>query len=81
MDGFTIFILIWAGWCVYGVYLLFKGKIVLNVKGATEKKDPRTSEEKYRDVQEQIRIRGQWQIGKSAEECRREVRRWDGHWR
>lgn len=80
MDPTTVFILIWAGFCVYGVYLMFKGKIVLNVKGATEKKDNRTSEEKYAATKEQIDLVSRSSIGKSVEENRAAMHVRDGKW-
>jgi len=72
MDRPTIiFLLIWGGLCAYAIYCAIRDW----------NKDPQPKKKTYEETVDEINARAQWQIGKSVEDCRREVRRWDGHWR
>ena len=69
MDGFTIFMLIWGGFCVYGVYIMIRDR---NKK--IEPKKPT-----YEETVQQINIIANASIGKSMEENRKAMRQRDGH--
>ena len=44
-------------------------------------KDPHPKKKTCEQSVDEINARAQWQSGKSVDECRREVRRWDRHLR
>jgi hypothetical protein len=70
MDGFTIFMLIWGGFCVYGAYIMIRDR-----HKKIEKKKPT-----YEETVRQINIIANSTIGKSVEENRKAMRWRDGHW-
>ena len=69
MTPFAWFITIWAGFCVFGI---------IEVIRDWNKEPPK--KKTYEETQEWIRITSNNFIGKSMKECRRIMRRMDGHW-
>lgn len=63
------FLTIWGGLCLYAIYCAIRDW----------NKDPQPEKKTYEQTVDEINARAQWQIGKSVDECKKEVSRWDGH--